>query len=79
MRYPNAIAAVELRREVDHDKAARARIAPLAQPGEDALLGIVDDQPFEAGTLAVEFMQRRQRAVDLVEVTHKLGKPGMRR
>src|SRR4051812_577217 len=51
--HADAIVAIDLRREIDHDQAARARVLSLAQPGEDTAVGVVHHQPFEAGMIAV--------------------------
>src|SRR4051812_27089157 len=40
-RHAHAIVAMDLRREIHHNQAARAGILSLAQPGEDAAVGIV--------------------------------------
>ena len=69
--HPHAIIAQDLRREIYHDDAAVGRIPALAQPGKGRVGGIVGDQPFEAGGIAIERMQRRRLAVELVEVAHQ--------
>src|SRR5215470_11875031 len=74
----DAVVAIDLRGEVHHHQAAVARVAPLAQPGKHAAIGIVHDQPFKPCRLAVELVQRRRRAVQLIEVAHQLLNAGIR-
>src|SRR6201999_555115 len=57
--YADAIALIDVRREVDRDHAARAFVESLAQPREQVVVGILGNQPFEAGSLAIELMQGR--------------------
>src|SRR3954454_24139157 len=68
--HTDAVVAPRLGGEVDHHHATRLRVAALAQPREHALVGVVDDEPFETGRVAVELMQRRCRAVEIVEIAH---------
>src|SRR5262249_39133018 len=76
-RDPDAIVLADLGREVHHHEAARVGIAPLAQPGEYALLQIIDDQPLETVAVGVELVERRKRAVELVEIAHDRLDAGM--
>src|SRR5215510_1398373 len=54
--HPDAVVAVDFRREVHHDQAAVVHVAALAQPGKDAAVAIVHDQPFESRGLTVELV-----------------------
>src|SRR5215470_3833507 len=67
-RGADAIIVVDVRREIHDDDAARALVKSLAQPGVNVVVGIIRDQPFEAGCLAVQLMQRWRRAIELVEI-----------
>src|SRR5262245_62255520 len=67
-RHPDTIVVVNVGREIHGDNAARSFAKSLAQPGEHVAAGIVGDEPFEARFLAIEFVQRRRRAVELIEV-----------
>ena len=60
-RHPDAVVVIDVRREIHDDEAARARVVALADPGEDVAAGVVGDDPFEAGRIAIQFVQRRQR------------------
>src|SRR5262245_28679218 len=55
-RNPDAIVAVDFGGEVDHHQTACLRLASLAQPGEDATVGVVHDQPLESGLLAIKLV-----------------------
>ena len=59
-RHAHTIIVQDLRREIHDDHATFARLVALAQPGKGAVAGIVGDQPFEAGGIAIERVQRRQ-------------------
>src|SRR5262249_38535864 len=67
-RHLDAVIPVGLGREVDEHQAALVRLSSLPQPGEDAALGIAHDQPFEAGGVAIEFVQCRQAPIEAVEI-----------
>src|SRR6478752_6777867 len=70
-RHADAIVAPDFRREVDDHDAARLRVAALAEPREHAVVGVVGDEPFETGRVAVELVQRRRRAVKIVEIANE--------
>src|SRR3954470_1890626 len=70
-RHLDAIVAVHLGREVDDYETPVARLAAFAQPGKDAAVGVVHDQPFETGGLAIELVERRMRAVETIEVANQ--------
>src|SRR5262245_47334498 len=53
-RGADAIIVVDVRREIHDDDATRAIVKSLAQPGVNVVVGIIRDQPFEAGRLAVQ-------------------------
>src|SRR5262245_50775310 len=76
---PDAVVAVDLRRELHHHQAAVVHIVALAQPGEYAPVAIVHDQPFESGRFAIKLMQRRNGAIKPVEVAHQRLDAGMLR
>src|SRR5262249_51116604 len=59
---------IDLRGEIDHDEATLVGLTALAQPGEDAAVGVMHDQPFETGGIAIELVQRRQAAVEAIEI-----------
>ena len=56
--HADAIVAIDVRREVDDHQAPRVLVDSLAQPGEHVAVGVIGDQPFEAGLLAIQLMQR---------------------
>src|SRR5262249_40289655 len=62
------IVPVDLRREVDDDETARAPVAALAQPGKDAAVTVIGDQPLETGAVTIELVQGGQVAVKMIEV-----------
>ncbi|MFK4686340.1 hypothetical protein ABIF39_008097 [Bradyrhizobium diazoefficiens] len=66
--HANAIVAIDVGGEVDDHQAARVLVEPLAQPGEHVAIGVVGNEPFEAGLVAVHLVQRRHRAIEPVEV-----------
>src|SRR3984957_1109812 len=78
-RHPDAVVPVDLGGEIDHHHAAGAGIASLAQPGEYAAVGIVHHQPFEPGGVAIELVQRREAAIELIEIAHQRLHAAMRR
>src|SRR5215471_1304953 len=47
-RHLDAVVAVDLGCEIDHHQAALVGLASFAQPGKDAAIGVVHDQPLEA-------------------------------
>ena len=59
------------RREVADDERGLVVRAALAQEGVDALVGIDRVQPFEAGRIGVEGVQRRKLAIEPVQVAHE--------
>src|SRR5215831_1756882 len=67
-RHLDPIVAPDLRREIHRHQAARPRLPALAHPHEHAVVDVLADQPFEAVRLAVELMQRRQRAIEAIEI-----------
>ena len=67
-RHPDAVIVIDVRRKIHDDEAARAGVVALADPGEHVAVGVVGDDPFEAGLVAIQLMQRRQRAIKPVEV-----------
>src|SRR5262245_28697271 len=77
--HADAVIVQHLRCEIHHDKATFARFASLAQPGIGAVGGIVGNEPFEAGGIAVERMERGQGAVKVVEIAHEPLHADMRR
>src|SRR5436305_2245369 len=50
------VIAVNLGSEVHHNQTPLLRLASLAQPREDAALGIMHDEPFEPGILTIELV-----------------------
>src|SRR5215217_4900628 len=46
-RHLDPVVASHFGREIDRYQAARAQVAPLAQPDEDAALGVVGNDPLE--------------------------------
>src|SRR5581483_9017251 len=77
--HADAVVVARLRREIDGDEATRFRIGAFAQPGKDALVGIVGDQPLEAAGVAVELVQRRQLTINPVEIANEPLHTRMRR
>ena len=67
-RHPDAVVVIYIRRKIHDHKAARAGVVALADPGEHVAAGIVGDDPFETGRIAIHLMQRRQGAVEPVEI-----------
>ena len=67
-RHPDAIIIIHIRRKIHHHEAPRAGVAALADPAEDVAAGIVGHHPFEAGRVAIQLVQRRQPAINPVEV-----------
>src|ERR1700704_5874927 len=67
-RHPDTIVPVHFGREIDHHETARPCVASFAQPGENAAVGIVHDQPFESSGVAIELVQRRHAAIEAIEV-----------
>src|SRR5215472_13681350 len=67
-RHLDPVVAVNLRREIHHHQAPLVGLTALAQPGKDATVGVVHDQPLEAGGVAVERVQRRQVSIKAIEV-----------
>src|SRR5512132_4106576 len=55
--HAHAVVVEHLGSEIHHHHAALVRVAPLAQPGIGAVGGIVGEEPFETGGIAVERMQ----------------------
>src|SRR5262245_45107248 len=78
-RHAHAVVAQHLRGEIHHHEAALARVIALSEPRKDAVVRIVGNQPFEAGGIAVELVQRGQTAVEAVEIAHEPLDPGVRR
>src|SRR5512132_815491 len=78
-RHAHAVFALHLRGEIHHHEAALARVIALSEPRKDAVVRIVGNQPFEAGGIAVERMQRRQIAVEAVEIAHQSVDSGVQR
>src|SRR5215470_10455472 len=70
-RNLDTVVAAHAGSEIHHDDADRMRRAPAAQPSEHALLGVVGNEPFESCRLAVEFVQGRRCAVEMVEIAHQ--------
>src|SRR5262249_40621994 len=70
-RHLDAVVAIDLGCEIDHDQTTLVHLASLAQPSEDAALGIVHHQPFEAGSLAIEGMKGRQLSIKAVEIANQ--------
>src|SRR5262245_14366800 len=69
--HPNAVVAVDFRREIHHHEAPVMHIAPLAQPGKYAAVAIMHDQPLEPRRLTVELGKCRDVAVEVIEVAHQ--------
>src|SRR5713226_7068261 len=53
----DAIVPIDFGREIDDHDATLVGFAPLAQPCEDAAVGVVHHQPFEARRLTIECVQ----------------------
>ena len=60
-RHADAVVVIDVRRKIDDDETARAGIVALADEAEHVAGGIVGHDPFEAGRIAIQFVQRRQR------------------
>ena len=60
-RHADAVVVIDIRREIHDHEAARARIVAFADPGEHVAVGIVGHDPFKAGLIAIQLVQRRQR------------------
>src|SRR2546423_1697329 len=58
-RHLDAVITVDFRSEINHDQAALLCFASFAQPGENAPVSVVHDQPFEPRPITVELMQGR--------------------
>src|SRR5262245_965469 len=74
----DVIVAIDLRGEVHHHQALIVHVTPFAQPGKNAAIGVVHDQPFEPRSLTVELVQCRYRAIQVIEVPHQPLDGGMR-
>src|SRR5450631_412548 len=66
--HTDAVVVIYIRRKIHDHEAARAGIIALADPGEHIATGIIGHHPFEARLIAIELVQRRQRAIELVEI-----------
>ena len=76
-RHADAVVVIDIRRKIHDHQASRARIVALAHPGEHVAAGVVGDDPFEAGWIAIQLVQRRQRAIEPVEVADQRLDAGM--
>ena len=70
-RDADPVSLVRDRREVgDHDGNLALVLAP-PRPGDHAVVGVVGDEPLEAGRLRVTFVQGGNRAVDHVQIANE--------
>ena len=67
-RHADPIVVIYVRRKIHDNQTTRAGVAALADPAEHVAVGIVGDDPFEARGVAVHLMQRRQGAIQPVQV-----------
>src|SRR5690242_21345190 len=75
--HAHAIVAQHLRCEIHHHDTTFVSFARLAEPGEGAVVGVVGDEPFEAAGVAIKRVQRRQVAIEPVEVADQTLNAGM--
>src|SRR6185437_496224 len=66
--HAHAIVAQHLRREIHDDDAAFVGLPGFSEPRENAVAGVVGDEPFEAAGVAIKRVQCRQVAVEPVEI-----------
>src|SRR5262245_12372762 len=76
--HAHAVVAQHLRGEIHNHEAAFTRVIALSEPGKDAVVRVVGNQPFEAGGIAIELVQRGQIAVEPVEIAHQALDPRVR-
>ena len=76
-RHANAVIAIDVGREIDDHQAPRVLVESLAQPGEHVAVGVIGDQPFEAGLVAIHLVQRGHRAIEPVEIADQRLDAGM--
>src|SRR4029453_2915093 len=76
--HAHAVVAQHLRGEIHHHEAALARVIALPEPRKDAVGRIGGNQPFEAGGIAVQLVQRGQIAVEAVEIAYQALDPCVR-
>src|SRR3984893_179155 len=75
--HTDAVVVIYIRRKIHDHEATRAGIIALADPGEHIATGIIGHHPFEARLIAIELVQRRQRAIELVEIADQRLDAGM--